>query len=224
MEPHLPHVRYLPWVGPAYGDPSPLFDVPVLVVGESHYWYEGCTDDEHLTKGVFAERAFGAPKDHREFDKDIARAVLGIAEPDSSAHNGVWQAVAFYNYIRELLMDSSKRPTKKMFNEPEAWLAFREVLAALQPSPRCVLVFAKQVWDRGFPRFDRQDDDASLFVGCGPDEIGWYRTGNSGFALAVGLYHPSAWKRFGKGYQHWHSIIKRALDYAYLRLDPRDRC
>lgn len=143
-----------------------------------------------------------------DFDTKIAQALLGKSEIDGAAHQSVWNSIAFYNFVRRLMKNSDDRPTTADHQDPQAKLAFREVLADLQPAR--IIVFSDGVWRYAMPPFDESDAEATAFVGS---EAGWYLTPSGSRALAVGVYHPSAWNLRHKQYDHWHPFISRALQY-----------
>lgn len=200
-------VRYWPWKGALYGSPESMFGpkMKILIVGESHYWYEGCIDDPGLTRRVFDSRAVIGER--RLFDENIAAAFIGDI-PDDRQLSEFWQSVAFYNYVRHLIPASSDGPTREMFGEPEAYEALKEVLTKL--TPNLVVMFAKKAYNY-LPQFDRPDPDATKYIEL---EAGYFTTSGAGEALLLGVDHPSAWPRKRQSFRDWHPFIRRAMEYC----------
>lgn len=193
-----PKTIYQPWTGPHYGD---LFGRRVLIVGESHYDYEGCVDDADLTRRVYADDNWRNP-----FRKAVAEAVLGKPVEDVKTYRDFWDSVAAYNYVRRLL-DKAEHATDIDVADPEAAVAFAdEVLPRLRPD--LILVFSRKVWNEGFPAFSRTDAKTEGEIGR---EAGWYNCGPGHFALAVGFTHPSYWTRVGETAMTQHKFIAKAL-------------
>jgi hypothetical protein len=191
---------YLPWKGPHYGT---RFDRRILIIGESHYDYPGCQDDQFLTSSVFGN--FSEGYERNPFRKAVAAAVLGQSKIDAEAYRDFWESVAMYNYVRRLLKEG-EQATQMDLRDPEAAVAFTdEVLPSLQPD--CVFVFTKKVWD-WLPNFGRTDSKIEKEIGC---EAGWYSCGSDRYALAVGLTHPSRWKFEGDSPLSVHRFIQKAL-------------
>lgn len=198
-------VRYWPWKGDLYGSSDSMFGPKILIVGESHYRYEGCIDDPGLTRRVFDGRAVAGKR--FPFDENIAAAFIGD-NPDASQLSQFWRSVAFYNYVRHLMPNSLTKPTREMLGEPEAFDAFGEVLAAL--TPKLVVMFAQKAYNY-LPQFDRVDAAAKEYI---KRDAGHFTTSGYGEALVLGVPHPSAWNRHGQSFMDWHPYIRRALEYC----------
>ena len=208
------HVKYDPWRGPEYLR-NPFRKLRILVVGESHYRYESCIDDKNLTNRILVKRTRGGERKH--FTDAIPKAVLGRPKVKHADYNEFWNSVAFYNYMPYLLKNSKTAPVLGRVRRPQAEKAFREVIEALKP--KCILVFSHLVWNRYLPAFDIDDLRASDAV---KREAGWYAVGPNNYALAVGMYHPSAWNRLHKRFEFWHPVIKRTFAYAKLKDGPKN--
>jgi hypothetical protein len=206
-----PKTIYQPWEGPHYGA---LFGQRVLIVGESHYDYEGCVDDADLTRRVYADDNWRNP-----FRKAVAEAVLGKAVEDVKRYRDFWDSVGAYNYVRRLLSapkgKAIEQATRIDLRDPEAAVAFTdEVLPSLQPD--LILVFSRKVWN-WLPDFSRTAPEIESEIGR---EAGWYNCGSGRCALAVGLTHPSRWKFDGESPLSQHKFVAQAL--AALRLRKKE--
>jgi hypothetical protein len=200
------HVRFRPYRGENYCGPGSLLDIPVLVVGESHYAFEGCVNDENLTCDCIRERQDVL----FPFDKAISAAILD-KDVLLDEHQALFRSISFYNHHRYLLPTPKDRPTWEQFADPTAIAALREVMGALQP--KCVLMFAKMAFNQ-LPRYDHPDEAATNYIGCHSDDAGWYETVLGNFALTYGLDHPNYWRFAGHDYRYYHPFISRAIDWA----------
>lgn len=135
---NLVGVVFDPWVGSKY-ESSDLFGVRVLVLGESHYGKpsELCTA---FTTDVVRRWA----QAHRDsFFTKVSKVLLGLDEntwlaPEPRAE--IWEHVAFYNYVQELVGDRARRrPTAQMWTA--AAPPFLGILRELNPD--AVLVLGK---------------------------------------------------------------------------------
>lgn len=137
---NLVGVVFDPWVGSKY-EASDRFGVRVLVLGESHYGKpsELCTA---FTSNVVRTWAQSRPD---PFFTKVSRVLLGLEEDsplDDDVRAGVWEHVAFYNYIQHLVGDSAaKRPTSEMWAAAAA--PFLGILKELRPE--AVLVLGRAV-------------------------------------------------------------------------------
>ena len=144
----MEHINFKPWIGSKYATTN-AFGKRILVLGESHYGnpYAATTD---FTSDVVRE--YGQRTRYAFFTK-VAKVLL---QKDKSAwlsdvqRSEVWEHVAFYNYIQELVGDYSRqRPTYEM------WLAaerpFLEVIAQLRPHLVLVLGTELARWIPALP-------------------------------------------------------------------------
>ena len=125
-------VRFHPWVGKHYR--SSMFGVRLLVLGESHYGNDG-DDRPEFTQEVV--RCCGQQRRSSFFTR-IAQVLLGRTDIlDNQSRAGVWDHIAFYNYVQTLL------PGPRIPPPHDAWEAaatsFRVVLGELQPDAVLVL-------------------------------------------------------------------------------------
>jgi len=204
-------------------DRSPMLGTNVLIVGESHYWYDDCVDSEVLTMRVCLDFIDPARSPYAPFQLPITAAVTGNREPAEC--RALWRSAAFYNYVRYLMPDPGTGPTEEQLNERAAFDAFREVLSRVKPA--CVLLFSKRVYDY-LPSYDEPGADAAAYIGRGQfpaergrkgePEPGWFKTGDGDGDLALlPMNHPRNWNPTGKSAAYWHPFIQRTLEYVKAR-------
>ncbi len=169
-------MNFLPFEGDSYRDNK----TRLLVLGQSHHGEPEEASERGLTSRVI-NRHLDRSKRLSFFTK--VYHVLCIKE--DKPERDVFAEIAFYNFVQELLEKSRKDPTTPEWEsgiEP-----FREALLQLDPTHILVLGKATYKW---MPRFD----GSSRQVAFGPnptEELGEYKT-PSGFALTVGIPHPSS--------------------------------
>jgi len=196
-EPQYQHVRFKPWRGDSYGRSS-QFELPVLVLGESHHDWPGGRLDENATCEIIGDVVGGW---RFAFWTKIASAFLG-SDPTLEERSRFWNSVAYYNFVQESAgLGPRDRLTLEMWQSGVP--AFFEVLTNLQP--RCIVVLGKALW-QNLPPFHKLGPTLSL-EGQSPRTTGLYQVGE-GFAVAAGIDHPSS---FGWHYHEWHPWISQAL-------------
>lgn len=135
---NLVGVVFDPWVGSRY-ESSDVFGVRVLVLGKSHYGKasELCTA---FTSTVVRNLAQGR---RDTFFTKVSKVLLGLDDDSNlgdEARAEIWEHVAFYNYVQQLVGDSAgSRPTSEMWAAAAA--PFLGILKELQP--QAVLVLGK---------------------------------------------------------------------------------
>ena len=189
--------RFAPWIGPKFDD-QPLAGVRILVLGESHYAKSERTlaDSQHepieLTRNVVRRLALG-PRPHRFFTT-VARLLSHLEQADRAATADLWNRIAFYNYIQDIVGSGPRmRPTKEMW--ADAHLPFCDVLDELRPD--CVLVLGKALRHH-LTRAPRQ----RLHLLSAPDR--WRRLDFSSVWFAS-IPHPSS---FGFRLSAWRPTVQ----------------
>lgn len=135
-----------PWIGRNYKNPI-NFKYKTLILGESNFTDPPdnfntslvirCVEDD-LSIGVQGRDTNGFCR----FSTKIRRVIFGRDE--SLGPNGLWQDVAFYNFVQSLVGNKSRiRPTHEMWEESIP--AFIEVIENLQPSR--ILILGKANWN-----------------------------------------------------------------------------
>ena len=155
---NLVGVVFDPWVGSKY-ESSNVFGVRVLLLGESHYGKpsELCTA---FTADVVRKWAQSRPD---PFFTKVSRVLLGLDENarlSDEARAEIWEHVAFYNYIQQLVGDTSaRRPTSGMWAGAAA--PFLGILRELRPN--AVLVLGKAVEQHLPADFPKEIPKASTY-------------------------------------------------------------
>ena len=200
-------VRFLPWIGDAYGRPNGLGLPPrLLILGISHHRRAltqgglGPGEGHDLTRRIVARHAEDGTF---RFFTLVRRTVLGPASPAAS-RGPFWHGVAFYNLVQRLF----ERPYEPV---PAADVrashnAFTDVLARLGPSH--VLVTGLDLW-RQMPPTDAQGRVIEAAGSCRDTAV--YGAGAQA-VLAMAVPHPAS---FGFTYEPWHTLIG-----AFLREGP----
>jgi hypothetical protein len=129
-------VHFQPWRGQSYD--KGIFGVKLLILGEAHYGGPS-KDFSNFTNEVIQEVIDG--ENRQRFFERVRSVVVG---PDSTEWNRerFWNAVAYYNYVQELIPAARVRPTNDAFTNGDQ--PFKDVLNSLTPD--CVLVLGKTLW------------------------------------------------------------------------------
>ncbi|MGC2458440.1 MAG: hypothetical protein WA435_10635 [Gallionellaceae bacterium] len=134
-----------PWVGNNYKNPI-YFKYKTLILGESNFTDSPENFNSSLViRCVEDDLAIGGQERDTNgfcrFSTKIRRVIFGRNE--SLGPNGLWQDVAFYNFVQSLVGNKARiRPTYDMWKESVP--AFFEIVEKLQPSR--VLVLGKTNW------------------------------------------------------------------------------
>ena len=214
--------QFEPWVGDNYGDGF-AGGPRLLILGESHYG-DGPPERDFTQR---LTRAYAEGQWNHRFWTGIMQTVVGHTRaeieqgvPIQSINGGpaiamnresLWQSVAFYNYIQELLPGPGQAPP------PEAWPAarpaFEAVLEALDP--QALLILGARLWNclpGPTPGSGHQEYEGPPLNAGELDGHAWiYQLPNGHEVLAAGIHHPSS---PGFNWARWHPIVSALLHRA----------
>ena len=203
-------MNFEPWVGDRYGHHNYLgLPVRLLVLGESHY---GAEDRPDITKEVVAEVfAKDVPYRYRFFTSVFMAACGEEKEPTREALKEFCHAIAFYNFIQDMLGTPGDRPSAEQWKGGLAH--FFECLVTLKPSH--VIACGFGLWDNlpseGFSDLDersvleqlpqRYRDNASH------KHRGWVGRYDhaGGKCLILKIRHPS----MAFSADEWHPLLQK---------------
>ena len=188
-------VKYRPYVGTQFGSDGVL-GLPFLLLGKKHYNVNMDPDVPEFTDIVVKRHLSGV--DRQSYLDLVTRAVIGN-NVNEQAEKCFWRSIAFYNYIQDMMDDSSTEPTAESWSN--AATPFDEVVRALQP--KCILVIGK-------PLFRRLACDQPSRIAHANVSM---ETCSRGNALMGGIHSPP----IGFSPAAWHPCITQLLEIARLR-------
>ncbi len=179
-----------PWIGTNYENPA-YFKYKTLILGESNY-----TNPPENFNSTLVLRCIEDDLDQKNPDRDsngfcrfstkIRRVIFGRDESLGPA--GLWNNVAFYNFVQALAGDKSRiRPSAQMWMDSVA--AFIEIVEKLQPSR--ILVLGKANWRNVLSNIRHEPLDsyvARLIIGSNSITAGYINHPSS--ALAYATWQP----------------------------------
>jgi len=191
----MENVFFEPRVGVNY-ESTGFSGIKLLVLGESHYCKQGCTDCgdfihtecRNFTKDILAEYL-----DYKngigEFDhwmKTYTRFCNILCEKklDVDELTEFWDSVIFYNYVQSAAEEMRVSPSNEQFKKSTD--AFIQVLEKYNPD--LILVWGERLWNK-ITEFGRKSDEDILDNGNGPF---YYFTAGDKEVPAYGIYHPSS--------------------------------
>lgn len=138
MSDHATHFE--PWVGNSFGV-GPVGSKRLLILGEAHYSDQAADDRPSLTKELVGDVRNG--RRSISFFTKLGSLLTSI-DPHNPDPRGIWDQVAFYNFIQGFAASEARvRPTPAMW---EAGLGpFSTVLRGMQPNR--VLVTGIDLWN-----------------------------------------------------------------------------
>jgi hypothetical protein len=137
-KPMCSNIRFDPWLGDGFSASAHK----ILILGESHYNDAEPNENQNFTDFVVKRFVSGA-WNHRFFT-GISRVLSGLSAWETrSARKDIWQHLAFYNYIQEIVAKECRLGYSR--EKVIAYhAAFKEVIEQL--APHYVLVFSKRLW------------------------------------------------------------------------------
>ena len=126
-------VSFQPWVGNLYGRAN-RFGVRLLILGESHYGDAKSAHPE-LTRNVI--RSWAQQKRDRFFTVIANTLISNRGWISDEERASVWEHVAFYNLVQELVSGPRQEPSFRQY--VEAQQPFHRVLERLEPHAVLVL-------------------------------------------------------------------------------------
>lgn len=187
-------VKVHPWVGENFHNPV-HFPHKTLILGESNYTEPEKFNAKLVQACVEDDMSMGLDRDTSgfcRFSTKIRRVIFGRDEVVGP--NGLWQDVAFYNFVQSLVGSNARvRPTREMWEQ--SLPAFVEIISTLKPE--IMLVLGKGNWNNLLshaPSKRLDDFTSTLEVGATLVKIGY-------------INHPSS----SLSYSTWEPIAKRLL-------------
>ena len=125
-------LKWLPWVGRCFSERPQ--GARLLIVGESHYEWEGGGSKDALQKPKFTRRVVSEHAITRKvcpspiFD-NLSLLLFGTGQYERERF---WSDVAFYNFVQRPMKDKSERPSREDF--VSGWSTFTDVIPVLKPS------------------------------------------------------------------------------------------
>jgi hypothetical protein len=192
-------VHFRPWVGRHYQ--SGFAGVRLLVLGESHYDWDGRPQDERECTR-FVAQIYADDDERKRFATNLEMVATG-ARLCRQQKNEFWHSIAFYNYIQSLVGDGPRqRPTATMWNAAEE--PFFEVLSQLRP--QAVLVLGRGLWN-----WMPAGSNGTVLPGPRKDLSCEYTVGRH-TSVAFPVHHPSS----GFSSSAWRPRVLAGLKAARL--------
>lgn len=149
----MDNIFFKPWVGDFYGNELSHFNKKILIVGDSHYCKDNCSDcgdKKHSYRcSNFTKEAISAYLDQSDsgawtntFTKFMNSFVINKADYDRVA---VWNSVSFYNFLQIAAGDAPRKTAEYSYNEKDHLAAFIQILNFLKPD--VIITWGNRVWD-----------------------------------------------------------------------------
>jgi hypothetical protein len=185
---NINNLLFQPWIGNQYGNES-IFEVPILIVGESNYTNCKKREEPHST---FTHRLIGSIIEgcrRHNFFSNIQRTFVENANTQT-LRSEFWHSVAHHEYIQDWLPSPGVAPDEKMWQEAKP--IFQQVVAELKP--KCILFVCKRVFDQVKLDFPADSPLTINEVYSTTSKI--YNTSHTTIkvdnALASWIYHPTS--------------------------------
>ena len=205
------NVFFQPFVGKDYTTGG-IFGKRIMVLGESHYCDEGCTDcgnvANHRECRTFTNGVVG---DYLNEDKTrerwmstflkFERSLVGH-ETDCQERQRIWQSVMFYNYLQVAMGGPRKAGTEAEYRQAEE--AFFSVLD--QYRPQYIIAWGNRLWGQ-MPGGERWQDGDAISIDGYTVNTGNYALSGGGRVKVMAVNHPSV----GYSWDYWHKVIETFL-------------
>ena len=207
----MKNVFFKPWVGKDYNSGG-IFGKRILALGESHYCGESCKDCGNVCNAggcadftsrncieILLEGETGPwTNTMLKFERSLVNHNTDLEE-----RRGIWNSIAFYNYVQKAQDGSRKAPEWVDFRNSEN--AFFEVLDELRPD--LMLVWGVTRMYDNLPGGERWREGEELVIDGYKVKNGYYRQSDGKETRVLWLYHPST----GYSWDWWHKVISTEL-------------
>ncbi len=186
------NVAVHPWIGENYDNPT-HFKYKTLILGESNFTSPPDNFNSSLVIRCVKDDLSSNSQERDtngfcRFSTKLRRIIFG--QNERLGPNGLWQDVAFYNFIQMLVGDSPRiRPTQEMW--ADSIPAFNEVINLTQPLR--ILVLGKANWNNlinHIPCSQNSQHAAVLNIGNTLIQAGYVNHPSS--SLSYAAWHPIA--------------------------------
>ena len=185
-------VFFRPWVGSAYSTGG-IFGKRVMILGESHYCEEECTDCGNarvhpeccaFTNGVVSDYLNETLDRQRWMSTYLKfeRSLVGH-ETDWAERKKIWNSVVFYNYLQAAMGGPREAGTGKQYEEAAEWY--------------------RKAAEQGVSWNDDIVVDGNI------NKCGNYALKDGTKVKIMPVNHPSV----GYSWNYWHKVITRFLGF-----------
>ena len=130
-------LKWLPWIGKEYFHSAHR----VLIVGESHYLTGTKTNQQEVSQPDFTRNVIQTfcvnHKNAQPTFDNLMRCLFGKPKMTPDMRMGIWQHLAFYNFVQRPMKSNQKRPTKE--DMQTGWKVFSELIKILNPT-ECIFI------------------------------------------------------------------------------------
>lgn len=203
-------IFFRPFVGASYNNGG-LFGKRIMVLGESHYCDEGCTDCGNslkhrecteFTKGVVESYLDERNERQRWMQTFLKfeRSLVG-KETDQSLRLRIWQSLVFYNYLQVAMGGPREAGTVTQYRECSE--VFFDVMEKYQP--QYIIVWGNRLWEN-LPN-KRWIDDKDIMIDGYRVATGRYMLECGKYVKVMAVNHPSV----GYSWDYWYRVISEFL-------------
>ena len=202
-------VKFHPWVGDKYSKS----DNKILILGESHYDWEGDgRKHKAIGRNFTIEYIDGlichdirSNYGNKGTWTKLEKAFIGESDKkyNESTIEAFWHSVSFYNFVQKSVSNGS-RVSPASDNFKKSIPAFEEVISHLKP--HVIIILGMRLWGHLPVALDSKSFKADGRI---TDSVIYnYKNGR---CFAFPIYHPSA----GFNSERWGKVIKKGIGNGY---------
>lgn len=204
-------IFFKPFIGSSYITGG-IFGKRIMVLGESHYYEEGCADcgnaGRHpecrmFTNGVVGDYLNESKPRERWMSTFLKfeRSLVGH-ETDWMERRKIWQSVLFFNYLQEAMGGPREAGAPPQYDRGSR--AFFEVIDKYQP--QYIIVWGSRLWSY-LPGDGRWRAGRPIVIDGYTVSTGSYSLIGGGETKVMAVNHPSV----GYSWDYWYRAIEEFL-------------
>ena len=231
------YVKFLPWVGEYYKEGVGFLGKKILVLGDSHYCENECSENgrcypkceyekmrigvcDRMTNDLMIDEYFhsrkqgGAMARHLHTILNFEKNIFNYT-PTLEESTNFWNSVIFYNYKQHSQPKPGEERNTSYEEKQEYRMAFEEILQEYKP--KYIVVWSKTLFTKDWlPDGAKDVPDYTLTVEKDGNiydaPVRTFITSDGTEIPAIITQHPCC--RYGKGkYQpKWHALLKKFLE------------
>lgn len=205
------NIFFEPYVGNDYHNGG-IFGKRIMVLGESHYCDENCTDcgklSSHRKCANFTKNVVNDYLDQRKERKSwmntlvkFERSLVGHTT-NWAERKDIWHSLLFFNYLQVAMDTPRKAGTKEQYDY--ACKVFYDVIDKYKP--QYIIVWGDRLWN-SLPGDSRWQWSEPIVIEGYKVQAGSYRLSNGDTSKIIVVYHPSS----GYSWKWWYKAIKDFL-------------